>query len=229
MSPTLSREIFREYDIRGVTGKDLTPEVARLVARAYAAFLVEKKVAGAIAVGRDNRPSGVRSASGDRGRAAGERIRCSGHWRRSDTARVLGAAQAGRRGRNSDYRLAQSARVQWIQARDGDALDLRRGHPAHLRDRRGGEFSCSGERDGTAATKTSSIRTSMISWLSVSDSFPTNLNCRCRLRKWRGRACREPSSSIEARARGALSFLRERRHVSRTIIPIRRFRKTSAT
>ena len=55
----LSREIFREYDIRGIAGKDLTPEVARLVARAYAAFLVEKKVSGAIAVGRDNRPSGV--------------------------------------------------------------------------------------------------------------------------------------------------------------------------
>jgi phosphomannomutase / phosphoglucomutase len=55
----LSREIFREYDIRGIAGKDLTPEVARLVARAYAAFLVENKVSGAIAVGRDNRPSGV--------------------------------------------------------------------------------------------------------------------------------------------------------------------------
>jgi phosphomannomutase/phosphoglucomutase len=56
---TLSRDIFREYDIRGVAGKDLTPEVARLVARAYAAFLAEKKVSGTIAVGRDNRPSGV--------------------------------------------------------------------------------------------------------------------------------------------------------------------------
>src|SRR5512132_2890843 len=59
MTVTLSRDIFREYDIRGVAGKDLTPEVARLVARAYATFLAEKKVSGAIAVGRDNRPSGV--------------------------------------------------------------------------------------------------------------------------------------------------------------------------
>ncbi len=59
MSAALSRAIFREYDIRGVAGKDLTPEVARLVARAYAAFLVGKKVSGTIAVGRDNRPSGV--------------------------------------------------------------------------------------------------------------------------------------------------------------------------
>ncbi|HVD60985.1 MAG TPA: phosphomannomutase/phosphoglucomutase [Gemmatimonadaceae bacterium] len=59
MTVALSRDIFREYDIRGVAGKDLTPEVARLVARAYATFLAEKKVSGPIAVGRDNRPSGV--------------------------------------------------------------------------------------------------------------------------------------------------------------------------
>ncbi|MFL5594769.1 MAG: phosphomannomutase/phosphoglucomutase [Gemmatimonadaceae bacterium] len=54
----LSREIFREYDIRGVAGKDLTEEVATAVAGAYAAFLAEKGVRGALAVGRDNRPSG---------------------------------------------------------------------------------------------------------------------------------------------------------------------------
>ncbi len=54
----LSRNIFREYDIRGVTGKDLTPAVARSVGRAYAAFLNARNTSGAIAVGRDNRPSG---------------------------------------------------------------------------------------------------------------------------------------------------------------------------
>jgi phosphomannomutase / phosphoglucomutase len=54
----LSRTIFREYDIRGVAGKDLTEEVATAVAGAFAAFLVEKGVKGALAVGRDNRPSG---------------------------------------------------------------------------------------------------------------------------------------------------------------------------
>ncbi|HJQ12743.1 MAG TPA: phosphomannomutase/phosphoglucomutase [Gemmatimonadaceae bacterium] len=54
----LSRTIFREYDIRGVTGRDLTPEVATAVAGAYAAFLAEKGVKGSVAVGRDNRPSG---------------------------------------------------------------------------------------------------------------------------------------------------------------------------
>lgn len=55
----LSENIFREYDIRGVTGKDLTPAVARVIGRAYAAFLAEKGIQGEIAVGRDNRPSGT--------------------------------------------------------------------------------------------------------------------------------------------------------------------------
>ena len=55
----LSRTIFREYDIRGVTGTDLTPEVARAVARGYAAFIASKGAKGEIAVGRDNRPSGM--------------------------------------------------------------------------------------------------------------------------------------------------------------------------
>jgi len=51
--------IFREYDIRGVAGDDLTADTARLIGRGYAAFLREQAVAGPIAVGRDNRPSGA--------------------------------------------------------------------------------------------------------------------------------------------------------------------------
>ncbi|HEX9085025.1 MAG TPA: phosphomannomutase/phosphoglucomutase [Gemmatimonadaceae bacterium] len=54
----ISRAIFREYDIRGIAGKDLTEEVATAVAGAYVAFLAERGVKGALAVGRDNRPSG---------------------------------------------------------------------------------------------------------------------------------------------------------------------------
>ncbi len=54
----MSRAIFREYDIRGVAGRDLTEEVATAVGGAYAAFLIEKGVKGALAIGRDNRPSG---------------------------------------------------------------------------------------------------------------------------------------------------------------------------
>ncbi|MDQ6736300.1 MAG: phosphomannomutase/phosphoglucomutase [Gemmatimonadota bacterium] len=55
---TLVRDIFREYDIRGITGTQLTPDVARLVGGAFAALLAERGISGAISVGRDNRPSG---------------------------------------------------------------------------------------------------------------------------------------------------------------------------
>ncbi|MDR7485168.1 MAG: phosphomannomutase/phosphoglucomutase [Armatimonadota bacterium] len=44
--------IFREYDIRGVVGTDLTPEVASQIARAYASLIAP---GGPVVVGRDNR------------------------------------------------------------------------------------------------------------------------------------------------------------------------------
>ncbi len=51
--------IFRQYDIRGIVGEDLTTEAARAVGAAYAANLAEHGIAtGAVVVGRDNRPSG---------------------------------------------------------------------------------------------------------------------------------------------------------------------------
>jgi phosphomannomutase / phosphoglucomutase len=50
--------IFRQYDIRGVVGRDLTTDAALLIGRAYAALLRERGIAGAVAVGRDNRESG---------------------------------------------------------------------------------------------------------------------------------------------------------------------------
>jgi len=54
----IPRAIFREYDIRGITGKDLTDELATAVGGAFAAFLKEKGAKGRVSVGRDNRPSG---------------------------------------------------------------------------------------------------------------------------------------------------------------------------
>ncbi len=36
---TINPAIFREYDIRGVVGSDLTPEIAEAIARAYAVYL----------------------------------------------------------------------------------------------------------------------------------------------------------------------------------------------
>ena len=56
--------IFREYDIRGIAGTDLTPATARLIGLGYAAYLREQGAEGAIAVGRDNRPSGTGLSEG---------------------------------------------------------------------------------------------------------------------------------------------------------------------
>lgn len=50
--------IFRQYDIRGIVGQDLTVEAADAIGRAYAVLLHERGIHGAVAVGRDNRPSG---------------------------------------------------------------------------------------------------------------------------------------------------------------------------
>jgi phosphomannomutase/phosphoglucomutase len=54
----ISSGIFRQYDIRGIVDKDLTTDAARAIGVAYAAYLVERDIEGAVAVGRDNRPSG---------------------------------------------------------------------------------------------------------------------------------------------------------------------------
>jgi phosphomannomutase/phosphoglucomutase len=50
--------IFRQYDIRGIVGDDLTTDVALALGSAFAAFIAERGLAGAVVVGRDNRPSG---------------------------------------------------------------------------------------------------------------------------------------------------------------------------
>ena len=51
--------VFRQYDIRGTVGDQLTPPLAHAVGRAFAT-IVRRRQRGAprIAVGRDNRPSG---------------------------------------------------------------------------------------------------------------------------------------------------------------------------
>lgn len=55
----VSGTIFREYDIRGIVGRDLTVEVTRAVGRAYATRLRETSglERPTVAVGHDNRPS----------------------------------------------------------------------------------------------------------------------------------------------------------------------------
>ncbi len=56
----LAPAIFREYDVRGVAGRDLNDEAAYLIGRGYATYVRAQGLAGgAVAVGRDNRPSGT--------------------------------------------------------------------------------------------------------------------------------------------------------------------------
>lgn len=58
MSGHIPPGIFRQYDVRGIVDRDLTPHVARALGQAYVAYLDAHAKPGAVAVGRDNRPSG---------------------------------------------------------------------------------------------------------------------------------------------------------------------------
>lgn len=58
--------IFREYDVRGIVGEDLDPQVTRAVGRAYGSVLREARqgAGGRVVVGRDNRPHSPDLAEG---------------------------------------------------------------------------------------------------------------------------------------------------------------------
>ncbi|MFQ5688746.1 MAG: phosphomannomutase/phosphoglucomutase [Gemmatimonadota bacterium] len=71
----ISAGIFREYDIRGVVGDDLTPEIAEAVGRAFGTELSDREGV-TVAVGHDNRPSSAELADATCGglRATGARV-----------------------------------------------------------------------------------------------------------------------------------------------------------
>jgi phosphomannomutase/phosphoglucomutase len=61
------KSVFRQYDVRGLVDRELTPEFARALGRAFATVAHERLGrAPVIAVGRDNRPSGETLARGVR-------------------------------------------------------------------------------------------------------------------------------------------------------------------
>jgi len=61
------KNIFREYDIRGLVDRELSPELGHAIGRAYATVAWNKLGrAPVLAVGRDNRPSGGALARGVR-------------------------------------------------------------------------------------------------------------------------------------------------------------------
>ena len=61
----LPSTIFRQYDIRGLVDKELTPAAAHAVGQAYTTFATQRLgKPPRVAVGRDNRPSGAKLAQG---------------------------------------------------------------------------------------------------------------------------------------------------------------------
>jgi phosphomannomutase/phosphoglucomutase len=61
------KSIFRQYDVRGIVDRELTPDFARSLGRAFASAAWDKAGrAPTVAVGRDNRPSGPALADGFR-------------------------------------------------------------------------------------------------------------------------------------------------------------------
>ena len=61
------KTIFRQYDVRGIVDRELTPDLARALGRAFAtAGWKRLGRAPLLAVGRDNRPSGTQLADGVR-------------------------------------------------------------------------------------------------------------------------------------------------------------------
>ena len=61
------KNIFRQYDVRGIVGSELTESLARSLGRAFATLGWRKfGRAPTLAVGRDNRPSGLALAAGIR-------------------------------------------------------------------------------------------------------------------------------------------------------------------
>lgn len=59
MAPSINPHIFRQYDVRGVVGRDLNTEVARSLGRAFGTLLRRELGEGPlrVAIGRDNRLS----------------------------------------------------------------------------------------------------------------------------------------------------------------------------
>ncbi|MFL5533983.1 MAG: phosphomannomutase, partial [Gemmatimonadales bacterium] len=61
------KSIFRQYDVRGLVDRELTPDFARALGRAFGSVAADRLGrAPVIAVGRDNRPSGPALSEGVR-------------------------------------------------------------------------------------------------------------------------------------------------------------------
>src|SRR5713101_2769500 len=100
----LNPHVFRAYDVRGLVGPDINPDVFRQVGRAYAT-LVRRNSGRRIAVGQDNRLSsnGLKAGFVDGVRAAGVEVIDIGlsptpvlyfataHWKLDGGANITGS------------------------------------------------------------------------------------------------------------------------------------------
>ena len=59
----MNKNIFREYDIRGIADIDLTDETVRLIGKAYGSWLIRNDVTGSVSIGGDARLSTPRIKS----------------------------------------------------------------------------------------------------------------------------------------------------------------------
>lgn len=57
MALVIPESIWREYDVRGVAGTELTPDLARLLGQAFGELTLRRGAGGEVLVGRDNRTS----------------------------------------------------------------------------------------------------------------------------------------------------------------------------
>ena len=62
---SIPTHVFREYDIRGLTSNELTPEFAEALGRGFGSYLLEKSPgAESVVLGRDHRMSSPALARG---------------------------------------------------------------------------------------------------------------------------------------------------------------------
>ena len=193
-------------------------EAAEAIGRAFAATCAERGIAARSPWAGTTGPAATRCATrSSRGLTAGGRRR-GGYRRGAHAAPLLVPAQPGRGGRHPDHRLAQSARVQRLQ----DLSSARRRCTARRSRSSTASLGAAPAEPRRARCATSAVIDRYMDDI-VERIGPLSrpLQGRVRLRQRRRRRSSRPQLFERARRRRDGAVLRERRHLSRTTIPIR--------
>ena len=220
----LPAEIFKAYDIRGIVGKTLTPEIAEQIGRAIGTRRPARWSRTPVCIGRDGRLSGPELSRSPGSRPASKRRRRDRRRPRRHADAVLRHAPPADRLRGHGHRQPQPAGLQ----RPEDVV--------------AGE-TLSGEaiqelRSAHRSTVSLRIRQRQLQPGRRGAGLPRAHRRRCqadaahahrrRLRQRRGRRLRTRAVPPPRLPR-ARAVLRGRRHTSPTTIPIRRNRRTCRT